>query len=68
MSELSDRVLEVSEFGCCVTRMSVCHCHEHVNEAARLIGAQLREILQLAARGNAAYDLMAYIERLEETR
>jgi hypothetical protein len=68
VSKLSDQVVEASEFGHCVTRMGVCHCHEHINEAARLIGAQLREILFSAADGNAGPRLVAYIKQLEESR
>lgn len=67
MSELSDRVLEASDVGCCVTRMGACHCHNHVDETARLIGQELRQILESAASGNAGPRLVAYIKQLETT-
>ncbi len=62
MSFLSDAVLESSDFGCCVTRMNVCHCHEHVDEAGKKIAGYLRTIL---ASGDAT-ELLLYLDMLEK--
>jgi hypothetical protein len=63
VSVLSDSVLDASEFGCCVTRMNVCHCHEHVDEAGKKIARNLRKILTEA---DAATMLVLYIDMLEK--
>ena len=65
MSKISDQVLGTSDVGCCVTRVSVCHCHDHINEAARIIGGKLRDILN---RPDAVTNLVAFIDQLEHAR